>query len=82
MAKQFNGRDLRIGRVLARHDAYTSYAVRYRSGRLRISGIMNVPRGAGPFPALVLAHGYIDPAIYVTGEDENRGASLIGAIKE
>ena len=28
---------------------------------------MNVPKGDGPFPTLVLAHGYIDPAIYTTG---------------
>ena len=28
---------------------------------------MNVPKGEGPFPTLVLAHGYIDPAIYTTG---------------
>ena len=27
---------------------------------------MNVPRGTGPFPVLVLLHGYIDPAVYVT----------------
>ena len=26
-----------------------------------------MPRGRGPFPALVLAHGYIDPAFYTNG---------------
>ncbi len=25
---------------------------------------MNIPRGQGPFPAVVLAHGYADPAVY------------------
>ncbi len=61
------GRLQRTG-VLARTDAYTRYAVTYRSGRLTISGIMNVPRGDGPFPAVVLNHGYIDPAVYRTGQ--------------
>jgi dipeptidyl aminopeptidase/acylaminoacyl peptidase len=29
---------------------------------------MNVPTGKGPFPVLVLNHGYIDPDIYVAGQ--------------
>lgn len=67
MQKTYDGRDLRTGRVLARTDAYTRYAVTYESGDLTISGVMNVPRGDGPFPVLVLAHGYIDPDVYTTG---------------
>jgi uncharacterized protein len=67
MAKQFDGRDLRTGRVLARNSAYTRYFATYRSGGLTISGIMNVPAGRGPFPVLVLNHGYIDPAVYTNG---------------
>ena len=67
MAKQYDGRGLRVGRVLARAATYTRHFVTYKSGKLTISGILNVPRGKGPFPALVLAHGYIDPAIYTNG---------------
>ena len=68
MRRDYDGRGLRLGRVLARTDAYTRYAASYRSEGLRISGIMNLPRGQGPFPVLVLLHGYIDPAFYVTGQ--------------
>jgi dipeptidyl aminopeptidase/acylaminoacyl peptidase len=68
MAKEYDGRRLRLGRVLARTSDYTRRAVTYRSGELRISGIMNVPEGRGPFPVLVLLHGYIDPDVYVTGQ--------------
>jgi len=68
MAKEYDGRALRTRQVLLRTSDYTRYAVTYRSGDLRISGIMNVPRGKGPFPVLVLLHGYIDPAIYNTGQ--------------
>lgn len=56
--------------------AYTSYDVTYRaaSGRrsFTISGVLNVPNGRGPFPAVVLAHGYIDPAYYVRGQGMTR----------
>ena len=68
MQKEYDGRDLRVGRVLARNSEYTRYFVTYRSGKLKISGIMNVPAGDGPFPAVVLNHGYIDPDIYVNGQ--------------
>jgi dipeptidyl aminopeptidase/acylaminoacyl peptidase len=68
MRKDYDGRGLRRGAVLAEYSTYTRYAVTYLSGDLRISGIMNVPDGKGPFPVLILNHGYIDPAYYVTGQ--------------
>lgn len=71
-AKEYDGRGLRRVEEVASTAAYTQHRVIYRSGRLRISGLMNVPRGRGPFPALVLAHGYIDPEIYVNGQGLRR----------
>ena len=70
--RRYDGHGLRLGPVLARTDAYTSYTVTYRSGPLRISGKLDVPRGRGPHPAVVLAHGYIDPAVYVNGQGMRR----------
>jgi dipeptidyl aminopeptidase/acylaminoacyl peptidase len=67
MDKEYDGRGLRVGRVLARQSAYTRYFVTYQSGKLTISGIMNVPTGGGVFPVLVLNHGYIDPEVYTNG---------------
>jgi dipeptidyl aminopeptidase/acylaminoacyl peptidase len=54
--------------VLGTADAYTRYAVTYDSGDLTISGVLLVPSGKGPFPGIVLNHGYIDRAYYVTGQ--------------
>ena len=65
--KEFIGKDLKLEKVLGENSKFTRYFVTYKSGELTISGIMNVPKGEGPFPTLVLAHGYIDPAIYTTG---------------
>lgn len=72
MGREYDGRALRRTREVVRTDAYTTYEVAYRSGRLTITGLMNVPHGRGPFPTLVLAHGYIDPAVYVTGQGLRR----------
>jgi len=66
--RELTGGGLRIGSLREQTSAYRSYNVSYRSEGLRISGVLNVPRGRGPFPAVVLAHGYIDPAVYVRGQ--------------
>ena len=82
-AQRHVGDRLRLGAVRERTATYTSYDVAYRvrstgpgTGRdgeaLRITGVLNVPRGPGPFPAVVLAHGYIDPAVYVSGQGMTR----------
>ena len=72
MQKQFDGRDLTLGRILDDNSAYTRYYITYKSGELTISGIMNVPKGQGPFPLLVLNHGHIDTAIYTNGRGLKR----------
>lgn len=72
MEEQYDGRDLTLGRVLEKNSSYTRYFITYKSGQLNISGIMNVPDGEGPFPVLVLNHGYIDPAEYTNGRGLKR----------
>jgi dipeptidyl aminopeptidase/acylaminoacyl peptidase len=72
MAEPLDGRDLKVRRELSRTSEYTRYAVSYRGGGQLITGIMNVPRGKGPFPVVVLAHGYIDPATYWSGQGFRR----------
>jgi dipeptidyl aminopeptidase/acylaminoacyl peptidase len=58
--------------VISSNSSYTTREATYRSGDLTISGRMNVPKGAGRFPVVVLAHGYIDPKIYVSGQGFRR----------
>ena len=70
--KAFDGGDLTLGQVLDKNSAYTRYYITYRSGKLNISGIMNVPNGEGPFPVLILNHGHIDTNIYTNGRGLKR----------
>ena len=81
--QRHSGDRLRLGAVRERTAAYTSYDITYRSRSTTgprqggqesytISGVLNVPTGRGPFPAVVLAHGYIDPAFYVRGQGMTR----------
>ena len=78
--ERHRGDRLRLGAVREETAAYTSYDVTYRSRSTTprgeesytISGVLNVPRGRGPFPGVVLAHGYIDPAFYERGQGMTR----------
>lgn len=46
--------------------AFTRYLIRYPSDGLMIGGFMNVPAGEGPFPVVIVNHGYMPPARYET----------------
>lgn len=70
--KSFDGGRLRLGAEVLRTATQRQHEVTYRSGGLTISGRIAVPEGDGPFPAVVLAHGYIDPAVYVNGQGMTR----------
>lgn len=72
MQKEFDGRDLKLGKVLASNKYYTRYYITYKSGELKISGILNVPRGKGPFPVIITNHGYINTKYYTNGRGLKR----------
>ena len=67
-----SGTGLTLENVIARNDAYTRYAIHYLSNGLVISGIMNIPTGKGPFPLIILNHGYIDSSVYTRGRGLKR----------
>ena len=67
MVQTYDEGRLRVLRRL-RLDSYTRREVSYRSAGLTVTGVLHVPDGRGPFPAIVLAHGYIEPSVYVTGQ--------------
>ena len=85
--QRHRGDRLRLGAVRERTPEYTSYDVTYRSRSTTrsgeesyiISGVLNIPSGRGPFPAVVLAHGYIDPAIYIRGQGMTRERGYLAA---
>jgi dipeptidyl aminopeptidase/acylaminoacyl peptidase len=68
MREEWRASRIRQVEVEADTDAYTRSRVTYRSGDLTISGVLLRPKGRGPFPGIVLNHGYIEPAIYDAGQ--------------
>ncbi|SDV03196.1 Alpha/beta hydrolase family protein [Microlunatus sagamiharensis] len=74
---RYDGRDLDRGRLLADPGPYKRYAVSFRGDGKKITGIMNLPDGEGPFPVVVLNHGYIDPDTYWSGQGMPREQDVL-----
>lgn len=70
--KKFNGANLTLVKFLSQNSKYTKHSVTYRSEDLKVSGVLYIPKGDGPFPGVVLGHGYIDPKIYKNGQGMRR----------
>ena len=67
--RDYPGGDIAITSYWEETDAFTRYYITYPSDGLTISGMMAVPKGQGPFPVIILNHGYIPPSEYWTGAD-------------
>lgn len=76
-SRQYPGGTIEILGTLDATDAYTRYAIAYPSDGLRITGVMHVPHGQGPFPVVILNHGYIPPEQYWPGADTWREADFL-----
>ncbi len=57
--RTYGGGSLREGEILADTFDYTRYAIDYDSDGLRVFGFLDQPRGDGPFPVVLVLHGYV-----------------------
>ena len=73
-ARRYGGDGIKSTRVVFTNEAYKQVLIEYFSDGLKITGTMNVPRGIGPFPVVILDHGYFKPAEYKTGDGTSRAA--------
>jgi dipeptidyl aminopeptidase/acylaminoacyl peptidase len=75
--RELPGGTIEITNYWEETDRFTRYLIRYPSvdpapgsgQSLTISGMMAVPKGNGPFPVIILAHGYIPPSRFWSGAD-------------
>ena len=64
--RTYGGGRIETVRVLEEQPAFTRYLIRYPSDGIPITGVMNVPKGEGPFPVVIVNHGFIQPTSYAT----------------
>lgn len=70
---------IEIVRVMEQTPSFTRYLIAYRSDGLRITGMMNRPKGNGPFPVVILNHGYYPLDVYQTGNGSKLAADYLAA---
>jgi uncharacterized protein len=77
--------EIQIGKILKDDSKFTSYEFGMKfspdlSNNLKnVSGLINIPKGSGPFPAVVMFRGYVDPTQYVIGTGTARVAEYFAA---
>ncbi|MER3482426.1 MAG: dienelactone hydrolase [Meiothermus sp.] len=55
---------LSVVRMMAQNRDFTRYLVRWPSDATTQYGFMNVPTGKGPYPVVLVLHGYVNPVTY------------------
>lgn len=75
--REFKGGEIKIEETLAHNNSYTSYIFSYPSDNLKIYGMMNIPEGNGPFPVIVLNHGYYNTSSFNSGDGTRTMADIL-----
>lgn len=77
---------IELGKVLSDNANFTSYKfIHYFDPTLsgkpvkKVSGMINIPKGTGPFPVIVMIRGYVDPEKYLVGEGTRHGADVFAS---
>ena len=68
---------IHIRSTLDENDKYTSYLIDYPSDGLTITGVMQIPIGEGPFPVIVMNHGFFARSIYNSGDGTDRSSAYL-----
>jgi hypothetical protein len=69
--------DIHIRSVLDDNEFFKTYLIDYPSDGLTIMGVMQIPAGVGPFPVIVLNHGFFSRDAYHSGDGTDRAAAFL-----
>ncbi|HVF25871.1 MAG TPA: alpha/beta fold hydrolase [Anaerolineales bacterium] len=68
---------IHIRSTLDENEKYTSYLIDYPSDGLTITGVMQIPVGEGPFPVIVMNHGFFARSVYNSGDGTDRASAYL-----
>ncbi|HET6594519.1 MAG TPA: alpha/beta fold hydrolase [Anaerolineales bacterium] len=73
----FQSGKIHIRSTLAENDRFTSYLIDYPSDGLTITGVMQIPIGEGPFPVILMNHGFFSRSVYDSGDGTDRASAFL-----
>jgi dipeptidyl aminopeptidase/acylaminoacyl peptidase len=59
------------------NEFYTTYLIDYPSDGLTITGVMQIPAGEGPFPVIIMNHGFFSRSVYHSGDGTDRASPYL-----
>jgi len=65
---EFKASEINFDKVIKETENYTSKEFFFNVDGKKVSGLINVPTGPGPFPVIVMYRGYVDQKQYYIGE--------------
>jgi dienelactone hydrolase len=75
--RDFQSGKIHIRSTVDENESYKSYLIDYPSDGLTITGIMQIPVGDGPFPVIILNHGFFSRSIYNSGDGTDRASAFL-----
>ncbi|MEY2816946.1 MAG: hypothetical protein RL275_409, partial [Chloroflexota bacterium] len=75
--RDFPGGEIQIGARIAFNDQFGTFLISYPSEGLTITGVLNIPAGEGPFPVIVMNHGFYPRGDYTSGDGSQRAAEYL-----
>jgi len=76
-ALRYGAGEIRIGEVWSDGPNYTTYRISYPAGGLRLTGLIHIPDGPGPFIAIIANRGTIARDMYQPGMDSRAFADYM-----
>ncbi|HSL42743.1 MAG TPA: alpha/beta fold hydrolase [Anaerolineales bacterium] len=73
----FQSGKIHIRSTLSENEKYTSYLIDYPSDGLTITGVMQIPAGEGPFPVILMNHGFFSRSVYNSGDGTDRASAFL-----
>lgn len=73
----FQSGDIHVRSMLDEDDKFTTYLIDYSSDGLTITGVMQIPVGQGPFPVILMNHGFFSRSVYSSGDGTDRAAAFL-----
>src|SRR5262245_30790064 len=74
---EYQSGKIHIRSTLAETDKYTSYLIDYPSDGLTITGVMQIPKGDGPFPVIIMNHGFFARSVFRSGDGTDRSSAFL-----